>query len=130
MKINTVSPTETSDQELDKVFHALADPTRRTLIQKLSKASYTVGELAEPFDMSLNAVSKHLKTLEKANLIERDTKGRTSICSLNAQPLHNIQDWLQNYTLFWNEVLDAFEQHMDQQSTGKTDAADEKPTTP
>ncbi|MBL4646474.1 MAG: transcriptional regulator [Hyphomicrobiales bacterium] len=128
--MNTASKPENSDQDpeqdLDKIFHALADPTRRALIQRLSKAPHSVGELAMPFDMSLNAVSKHLKTLEKANLIERDTTGRTSICSLKTAPLHDIQTWLDTYTRFWNDILDNFEQHMDQQEVENLDAQPKK----
>ncbi len=71
--------------------------------------------------MSLNAVSKHLKTLEKADLIQRDNAGRTSICSLRAEPLQNAQDWLDQYSRFWGDTLDALSRHMDRQIDGGPD---------
>lgn len=101
------------DTHLDRVFHALSDPTRRAIVQRLSGSSGTVSALAAPFDMSLNAVSKHLKVLEGAKLIKRDIVGRTSVCSLNIDPLINANEWIQQYTQFWNEVLDSLEMHLD-----------------
>jgi len=101
------------DAHLDQVFHALSDPTRRAIVQRLSQSSGTVSALAEPFDMSLNAVSKHLKVLERAKLIKRDIVGRTSVCSLNVDPLQNATEWIAQYTQFWTEVLDSLESHLD-----------------
>lgn len=115
---NAAQPAENMDRSgddghLDRVFHALSDPTRRAIVQRLSGSSGTVSALAEPFDMSLNAVSKHLKVLETAKLIKRDIVGRTSVCSLNVDPLINANEWIQQYTQFWNEVLDSLEMHLD-----------------
>ncbi len=117
------STVQDPEERLNRVFHALADPTRRALINRLSTAPQKVTTLAEPFDMSLNAISKHLKTLEKAELIDRDNRGRTSICSLRSQPLDDAQTWLDQYTRFWNGTLDALSGHMDRQAgeTGKVD---------
>ena len=105
-----------SDAQMDRIFQALADPTRRAIIKRLTAAPQRVTDLAEPFDMSLNAVSKHLKTLEKAELIDRDNRGRTSICSMRTEPLQNVQEWLDQYTHFWGSNLDAFSRHMEQAS--------------
>ncbi len=102
-----------SEHQLDRVFHALADPTRRAILQRLHQSSGTVSALANPFDMSLNAVSKHLKVLERAKLITRGNTGRTSVCSLSVDPLQNAGEWIQQYTRFWNEVLDSLEQHLE-----------------
>jgi DNA-binding transcriptional ArsR family regulator len=103
------------EDQLNRIFHALSDPTRRALLNRISQAPEKVTSLAEPFNMSLNAISKHLKTLEKAELVDRDNAGRTSICSLRAEPLHNAQLWLEQYTRFWGDTLDALSQHMDRQ---------------
>lgn len=129
MKNNTaVKPAENlgypdDDAHLDRVFHALSDSTRRAIVQRLSGSSGTVSALAEPFDMSLNAVSKHLKVLESAKLIKRDIVGRTSVCSLNIDPLMNANEWIQQYTQFWNEVLDSLEIHLDAEKAGPGAAA-------
>lgn len=112
MKNSNLQNSHAEEAFLDQVFHALSDPTRRALIKRLSEAPEKVTTLAEPFEMSLNAISKHLKTLEKAQLIERDTSGRTSICSLRAEPLVSAQSWLDHYTRYWTGNLDAFAQHM------------------
>ncbi|NNG03026.1 MAG: helix-turn-helix transcriptional regulator [Inquilinus sp.] len=101
-----------SEEWLDRVFHALSDPTRRALVRRLSAGPGKVTELAKPFDMSLNAISKHLKTLEKADLIKRDNAGRTSVCSLDAETLQHAQAWLDQYTRFWGETLDSLGRHM------------------
>ena len=73
----------TNLMKLNEIFHALADPTRREIIHMMAQKERTVSELAEPFDMSLAAISKHIKVLERANLVERSVTGRTHICSLN-----------------------------------------------
>jgi len=114
MKNQDLAKNVDTEEQLNRVFHALSDPTRRALLKRLSEAPEKVTVLAEPFDMSLNAVSKHLKTLEKAALINRDNAGRTSICSLRAEPLHDAQDWLDQYARFWGDTLDALSRHMDE----------------
>lgn len=91
---------------LDRVFHALSDPTRRAILQRLASRPRTVGELSEPFDISLNAVSKHLKALERAGLISREVRGREHHCMLNPAALASAYDWLAFYERFWNERLD------------------------
>jgi DNA-binding transcriptional ArsR family regulator len=92
---------------LDKTFAALADPTRRAIITRLAKGSATVNEIAAPYDISLPAISKHLKVLEKAGLLNRRKEGRIYHCSLNADPLKGASSWLDFYQQFWEDQLDA-----------------------
>ena len=94
---------------LDAVFHALADPTRRAMLQRLAQQPHNVGDLAAPFAMSLAAASKHIKVLERAGLVQRDVLGRTHRCRLDAQPLHGGMEWMRHYERFWNSRLDALE---------------------
>lgn len=94
---------------LDTVFHALGDLTRRRMLRELSLGERTVGELAEPFDISLAAASKHIKALEKAGLIRREVRGRTHLCRLEAGPLASAHAWLSVYQRFWTERLDVLE---------------------
>jgi DNA-binding transcriptional ArsR family regulator len=94
---------------LDQVFHALADPTRRAMLARLADGERSVGELAAPFEMSLAAASKHIRTLERAGLIKRDVRGRTHICALDPIPLADANEWLKRYARFWNARLDALE---------------------
>ena len=86
---------------------ALADPTRRAILQRLIAGSATVSELAEPFAISLAATSKHLRFLEKANLVKRTRRGREQHVSLNPGPLQEARDWINHYQQFWNGQLDA-----------------------
>jgi len=95
--------------QLDTVFHALGDPTRRDMLRALAEGERTVGELAEPFAMSLAAASKHVKALEQAGLIRREIRGRTHLCRLNAAPLAAAHGWLAHYQRFWTARLDALE---------------------
>jgi DNA-binding transcriptional ArsR family regulator len=94
---------------LDSVFHALADPTRRAMLRSLAVQERTVTELAEPFQMSLAAASKHVKTLERAGLVQRTVQGRTHVCRLDPKPLADAHEWIRFYERFWNERLDALE---------------------
>lgn len=94
------------EQALDQVFQALSDPTRRAIIRALAKRERTAGELATPFDMSLAAVSKHLKLLEQAGLMTRRVEGRTHYCRLNPKGFERAQGWLFFYERFWSERLD------------------------
>jgi DNA-binding transcriptional ArsR family regulator len=95
--------------ELDAVFHALGDTTRRRMLGELAGGSRTVSELAEPFDMSLAAVSKHIKVLESAGLISREVRGRTHLCRLEPGPLASAYEWLAFYERFWTSRLDLLE---------------------
>jgi DNA-binding transcriptional ArsR family regulator len=94
---------------LDKTFHALAHPIRREMLEHLTHKRFTVVEMAEQFDLSLNGVSKHLKVLEQAGLIHRDIQGRTHYCSLETKRLREAAEWLDYYRSFWERRLDALE---------------------
>ena len=88
-------------QQLDATFAALSDPTRRAILARLGDGTATVSELAEPFAMSLPAISKHLKVLEAAGLIRRQKSGRNYHCSLRADPMQEAADWIARYRQFW-----------------------------
>ncbi|WP_172330616.1 helix-turn-helix transcriptional regulator [Mangrovicoccus sp. HB161399] len=100
---------ESESPDLDAVFHALGDATRRQMIAMLADGAHTVGELAEPFDISLAAVSKHVKVLERAGLVRREIQWRTHVCSLAPDPLGEAHRWLDRYSRFWTGRLDALE---------------------
>lgn len=101
---------ELQESRLDAVFHALGDPTRRLMLRRLAQGERTVGQLAEPFSMSLAAASKHIKALEGAGLISREVQGRTHVCHLNAAPLRAADEWLRYYEAFWTARLDRLEE--------------------
>ena len=101
---------EHDSQTLDNIVHALGDATRRAMLAELATGGRTVGELAEPFAMSLAAASKHIKVLESAGLIRRDVRGRTHHCSLEPVPLASADQWLGMYRRFWTDRLDTLEQ--------------------
>ena len=94
---------------LSVVFHALGDGTRRRMLAELSRGEKTVGQLAQPFDMSLAAASKHIKVLESAGLIRREIRWRTHVCRLEPGPLARAHEWLGFYERFWNDRLDDLE---------------------
>lgn len=91
---------------LSTTLSALADPTRRGILARLALGEATVSELAEPYDMSMAAVSKHLKVLEKAGLISRGKEAQWRPCKLEAAPMAEVADWVENYRRFWDESLD------------------------
>ncbi len=95
---------------LDAVFHALGDATRRRMLRDLSAGARTVAQLAEPFEMSLAAASKHIKALEGAGLIRREVRGRTHLCHLSPGPLAGANEWLAFYKRYWTSRLDTLEQ--------------------
>lgn len=97
---------------LSQVFGALADPTRRAILDRLSSGEASVGELAAPHEMSLAAVSKHIKVLENAGLISRKKDAQYSYCTLVASPLKDLHGWLDAYRKFWDENLDQFETYL------------------
>src|ERR671913_843672 len=94
---------------LDAVFHALGDPTRRRMLHDLAAGERTVGQLAEPFAISLAAASKHIKALEHAGLIRREVRGRTHLCRLEPGPLASADAWLRFYERFWTDRLDVLD---------------------
>ena len=99
--VNYLSP------EIDQVFYALSDPTRRQILTMLNEGTQTISTLAAPFQMSLAAVSKHVKILEKAKLLKRKKMGRIHECSINPAALKTAEKCIQFYTQFWNERLDS-----------------------
>jgi DNA-binding transcriptional ArsR family regulator len=107
-------------EQLDRTFFALSDPNRRAIIGNLAaKGECSVLELAEPFNMSLPAVSKHLKLLENANLITRTRKGRVHHLKLCAGPMSEANEWLALYRRFWNDQLDSLETYLNSQQSGE-----------
>ena len=94
---------------LNSIFHALGDATRRQMLRQLASGDRTVGQLAEPFAISLAAASKHIKALEHAGLIRREVRGRTHLCRLDPGPLASAQQWLSFYERFWTDRLDVLE---------------------
>jgi DNA-binding transcriptional ArsR family regulator len=94
---------------LDAAFAALADPTRRAIIERLSRSEARVTELAEPFPMSLNAVSKHIRVLEASGVVERHRQGRDHILSINTRSLDEVLGWIERMRRYWEERLEAIE---------------------
>lgn len=97
---------------LSQTFSALADPTRRAILARLALGEATVNELAEPFDMSLPAVSKHLKVLERAKLISRGREAQWRPCKLKAAPMKEIADWVEHYRRFWEQSFDRLDDYL------------------
>ena len=106
---------ELETPQLDIVFRALGDATRRRMLRELASGERTVGQLAEPFAISLAAASKHIKVLENAGLIRREVRGRTHLCRLDPGPLASAQQWLSFYERFWTDRLDALERLLRQE---------------
>jgi DNA-binding transcriptional ArsR family regulator len=107
---------------LGLTFAALADPTRRAILAQLASGEATVGELAEPFAISLPAVSRHLKVLEHASLIQRRRDGQTRRCRLDPRPLNDVAEWLAFYRQFWGASLDRLAAHLATQHRRKDHA--------
>ena len=95
-----------AEARLDRVFAALADPVRRAILERLDGAELLVSELAEPFDMSLQAVSKHIQVLVKAGLVAQERSGRISRCRLDAGPIYTAAVWLNRYSKYWQTQFD------------------------
>ena len=111
--------TDQTDQ-LSAIFAALADPTRRAIIARLAEGEATVGELAAPFELSLPAISKHLKVLQRSGLIEQGRQAQWRPCRLKAEPLRDVQSWLDRYQEFLGERYDRLDEYLRElQDTGK-----------
>jgi DNA-binding transcriptional ArsR family regulator len=108
------------DAVLDRVFSALADPTRRHVLESLGQGNLAVSELAEPHGMSLPGFMKHLRVLEEAGLIARTKEGRVVSCELSAAPLREAATWMQRYEKFWTEKLDSLARYLYQQEELQT----------
>src|SRR6202171_4140660 len=102
----------TSSALLDRTFAALADPTRRAIVQRLASGEATVTELARPFAISLPAISRHLRVLQAAALVRQERDGQFRRCRLDAQGLQTIGEWLDFYRRFWSESLDRLDEHL------------------
>jgi len=102
----------TTADTLDRTFAALADPTRRAILARLATGKATVTELAAPFAMSQPAISKHLKVLERAGLITRGREAQWRPAALEAEPLHEAADWLEQYRQLWEERLDRLDEYL------------------
>ena len=98
---------------LSQTFAALADPTRRAILARLAEGNATVSELADPFDMSLPAISRHLKVLENAGLITREVEAQWRVCHLRAAPLKQAGGWITAYRKFWEDRFDALAGYLD-----------------
>jgi DNA-binding transcriptional ArsR family regulator len=103
---------------LDRVFQALADPTRRAMLRRLAKSEQSIGELAAPFRMTFAAASKHVKVLERAKLVRRRIEGRSHFCRLVPAPLAAADGWLRFYERFWTEQLDALDDDLRAEDAG------------
>ncbi len=115
---------------LSTTFAALADPTRRAILARLSLGELSVTELAEPFEMSMPAVSKHLKVLERAGLIARSREAQWRRCRLDAAPLREVSDWLEGYRSFWEQSLERLDAYLTQLQTQTEPQKPQKPQMP
>ena len=107
--------------QLSHTFAALADPTRRAILARLALGETSVTELARPFEMSMPAVSKHLKVLERAGLIARGREAQWRPCRLEAGPLKEAAGWIEEYRRFWSPYMDALERHLDRMRQSRAD---------
>jgi len=111
---------QTSPPSLNSVFHALGDTTRRQMLRELADGERTVGQLAQPFAISLAAASKHIKVLESAGLVRREIRGRTHLCRLDPGPLASAHEWLRFYEQFWTGRLDVLERLLRDEDASKS----------
>lgn len=116
-----------SPARLDRVFHALSDRTRRAILARLTSGASTVTSLAAPFPVSLNAVSKHIRVLERAGLVARKVRGREHHCTLDPGPLRTAAEWIAWYERFWEERLDALEFFLTGRNAPSTGSRHAKP---
>lgn len=103
----------TRSPELNRIFSALADPTRREILRGLARRPATINEIARPFPVSLNAISKHVMVLERAGLLRREIKGREHHCRIEPKPLRAADAWMDHYRHFWEARLDALTVYVD-----------------
>jgi DNA-binding transcriptional ArsR family regulator len=115
--VKSAARRKTPPARLDAVFHALSDPTRRSILRGVAERPKTVGEIARPYRVSLAAVSKHLKVLERADLIRREKRGSFQIVRLNAAPMRAAEEWIRHYERFWSRQLDALQDLLDREDS-------------
>ncbi|HLX99190.1 MAG TPA: metalloregulator ArsR/SmtB family transcription factor [Roseiarcus sp.] len=120
---------ELETSRLSPIFHALSDATRRRMLLELASGERTVGQLAEPFAMSLAAASKHIKVLEGAGLIRREVRGRAHLCRLDPGPLETAHEWLSFYERFWTARLDVLDRLL-REEAARDDARGGNPHSP
>ena len=113
--------TRRDDDRLDKTFGALANATRRAILARLAKGEATVNELAEPFNMSLPAISKHIKVLERAGLITQGQKAQYRPCTIDVTPLQEISKWTEQYRHIWEESFDRMENYINDLNKKETE---------
>jgi DNA-binding transcriptional ArsR family regulator len=113
-----------SPDRLSATFAALADPTRRAILARLASGETSVTELARPFEMSLPAVTKHLKVLQRAGLISQGRQAQWRPCKLEAQPLRDVSNWVEQYRQFWEQRLDRLEEYLRELQAKEAQAAD------
>ena len=104
------------EKQLNAVFGALADPTRRAMLRRISKGRACVTDLARPFQMSLPAVSKHLRVLENARILARERRGRVHQFRLESKPLHQAHQWIDRYREFWEDSLDSLADYLEKET--------------
>ncbi|HVN01396.1 MAG TPA: metalloregulator ArsR/SmtB family transcription factor [Caulobacteraceae bacterium] len=104
---------QTQEDVLDEVFFALSDPVRRAILDRLNEGSFLVSEIAGPFDISLQAVSRHIQVLVRAGLVTQARTGRISRCSLDAEPLSEAAAWINRYAKYWQGQFAALAQHLE-----------------
>ena len=112
MSLALAEAVETEEDRLDEVFFALSDPVRRAILSRLDGEALLVSELAEPFAISLQAVSRHIQVLVRAGLITQARSGRISRCSLEAEPLSDAAAWLNRYAKYWQAQFETLAQHL------------------
>ncbi len=113
--------TRSDDDQLSQTFAALANSTRRAILARLAEGEATVNELAEPFDMSLPAISKHIKVLERAGLITQGQKAQYRPCTIDASPLKEISNWTEQYRHIWEARFDRIDDYLDQLNSKEKD---------
>ena len=116
---------ESNAAQLDSIFHALSDATRRAILRDIAGVEKTVSEIAKPYSVSLAAVSKHLKVLEAAELIQREKRGSYQMVRLNAKTLRSAEQWLTYYEKFWSTQLDRLQSHLEGTNKGEGDGDDD-----
>ena len=118
-------PSTLTDDRLDETFAALANSTRRAILRRLAEGEANVNDLAEPFDLTLPAISKHIKVLERAGLVERGHRAQYRPCTLDTKPLEQIADWVDHYRPIWDARFNRMDDYLQQiQSTRKDDDHD------
>jgi DNA-binding transcriptional ArsR family regulator len=129
MSASEATPEEPDSASLDRVFAALADPVRRAILRRLDGRDLLVSELAEPFDISLQAVSRHIQVLVRAGLVTQERTGRISRCRLDAGPIYQAAVWVNRYSKYWQAQFDTLAAWLDEIERRKTPTPPPEPRT-